>query len=88
MLEQNKVNNADNPRKKCKELINNKKLILKSQERFRSERYNAYSEQLNKVASGPSGKKEMQSINSTEIFAYRTSKCKLCKKEETNIEIQ
>ena len=33
-------------------------------------------------------KKKMQSINSTEIFAYRTSKCKLCKKEETNIEIQ
>ena len=58
LLGQNKVNNADSLRKKCKELINNKKLILKSQERFRSERYNAYSEQLNKVASSPSGKKK------------------------------
>ena len=42
MLEKN-IANLDS-------LINNNKLLLKSQQRFRCERYNVYTEEVNKIA--------------------------------------
>ena len=48
--------------------------MLKTQQRFRSEKRNVYAEEINKI--------EMQSIDSIETFARGASKHLVCKKEE------
>ena len=50
------------------EFINNNKLILKSQERFRSEK------QVNKVELSANDGKRIQSIDSIETYTYETNK--------------
>ena len=48
-LEKYKVN-VDSIRGNKKELTKNNRLILKSQQRFRSEKHNVFTEQVNKIA--------------------------------------
>ena len=50
------------------EFINNNNLILKSQERFRSEK------QVNKVELSANDGKRIQSIDSIETYTYETNK--------------
>ena len=54
--------------KKYHEFISNNKLILKSQERFRSEK------QVNKVELSANDGKRIQSIDSIETYIYETNK--------------
>ena len=54
--------------KKYHEFISNNKLILKSQERFRSEK------QVNKVELSANDGKRIQSIDSIETYTYETNK--------------
>ena len=56
------------------EFIKNNKLILKTQQRFKSERHNIFTEEINKIALSSTDDKGMQSIYSIEIYAYETSK--------------
>ena len=56
--------------KKHKEFIKNNKLILKTQQRFKSERHNVSTEEVN------------QSIDSIETYAYGTRKDLESKKEQ------
>ena len=58
------------------------KLILKTQQRFKSERYNAFTEEINKIALISNDDKWIQSIDSIETNAYRKSKDLISKKEE------
>ena len=44
----------------CKELVKNNKLILKAQQRFKSERHNVFTEEINKIALGSNDDKRMQ----------------------------
>ena len=62
-----------------KEFIKNK-VILKTQQRFKSERPNVFTEETNKIALTSSDDKRMQSINSIETFAYGTRKDVIRKK--------
>ena len=48
-LEKNKFN-VDSPKEHQKEFIKNNKLILKTQQRFRSEKYNVFTKEINKIA--------------------------------------
>ena len=48
-LEKYKVNVAS-PQKDHKEFIKNNKLILQLQQRFKSDRYNVFTEEINKIA--------------------------------------
>ena len=66
-------NDVDSFKKDHKEFIKNNKLILKTQQRFRSERHNIFTEEINKVALSSNDDKRMQSIGSIEINAYGTS---------------
>ena len=66
----------------CKELVKNNKLILKAQQRFKSERHNVFTEEINKIALSSNDDKRMQSIDSIETYSYRTNKYLVCKKEE------
>ena len=48
-LEKNKIN-MDNLKKMHKQFIRNNKSILKTQQRFKSERHNVFIEEINKIA--------------------------------------
>ena len=76
-LEKNKVD-VDKP----KEFMKNNKPILKTQQRFKSERHNAFTEEINKITLISNDDKRMQSIDSIEIFAYGMNKDLVCKKEK------
>ena len=65
-----------------KAFIRNNKLILKAQQRFRSEKHNAFTEKINKIALSSNDEKRMQSIDSIETHAHGTSKNLVCETEE------
>ena len=52
------------------EFVKNNKLILKTQQRFKSERHNVFIEEINKIALGSNDDKRMQSIDLTETYTY------------------
>ena len=58
------------------------KLILKTQQRFKSEKHNVFTEVIKKIALSSNEDKRMQSIDSIETYAYGTSKVLICKKEK------
>ena len=64
-----------------KNLLKNR-LKLKTQQRFKSERHNVFTEEINKIALSSSDDKRMQSIDSIETYAYGMSKDLICKKEK------
>ena len=51
-----------------KEFLKNDKLILKTQQRFKSERNNVFTEEINKDALSPSDDKRIQSIYLIETY--------------------
>ena len=69
-------------KRKHKEFMKSNKLILKTQQRFKSEKYNAFTEEINKIALISNDDKWIQSIDSIETNAYRKSKDLISKKEE------
>ena len=64
-----------------KEFIKNKS-ILKIQQRFKSERRNFFTEEINKIALSSTDDERMQSIDWIETYAYGTSKDLVSDKEE------
>ena len=64
-----------------KVFVKNNKLILKIQKRFKSEKYNVFTGEINKDALSSNDDKRMQAIGSIETYAYGTSKDLICKKE-------
>ena len=76
-MEINKID-VDSP----KESIKINRLILKTQQIFKSGRYNIFTEETNKVALSSDDDKRIQSIDSIETYAYGMNKSLVCKKEE------
>ena len=66
--------NKDEEVKNRKEFIRNSKSILKTQQRFESERHNVITEEVNEIALISNDDKKMQSIDSIETYAYGMSK--------------
>ena len=50
-----------------KDFVKNKKLILKTQQRFKSERHNVFTEEINKIGLSSNDDKRMPSIDSKKI---------------------
>ena len=50
-----------------KDFLKNKKLILKTQQRFKSERHNVFTEEVNKTGLSSNDDKKMPSIDSKKI---------------------
>ena len=73
---------ADNLKKDCKEFMKNNKLILKTQQKFKSERHNVFTEEINEIALSSNDDKRMQSIDSIGTYAYGTNKDLVSEKEE------
>ena len=59
--------------------MKNNKLILKSQQRFRSKKNNIFTEGVNKTTLSTNNDKRIQSIDSIETYAYGTSEDLVCK---------
>ena len=57
-------------------------MILKTQQRFKSERRNVFTEEINRIALSSNHGKRMQSIDSIETYAYGTSKDLVSEKEK------
>ena len=68
-------------------MIRNKKLISKSQHNFRTEKHRVFAEEVSKIALSTTNDKRIQSIYSTEKYAYETSKELVCKKKKLNVTI-
>ena len=64
-----------------KEFIRNNRLILKTRERFKSEKH-IYIEEINKIALSLNDDKRIESIDLIETYAYGTSKYLVSEKEE------
>ena len=56
------------------EFIENNKWILKTRQRFKSEKHNVFTEEINKIALSSNHDERIQSIDSIETYAYGTSK--------------
>ena len=61
-------------------LLNNE-VILKSEQRFKSERHEVYSEEINKVALSSNDDKRLQTSDKITSYPYGTSAGKVCKSE-------
>ena len=56
--------------------------MLKTQQRFDSERHNVFTEEINKIALSSNDDKRMQSIDSIETYAYGINKDLVYKKTD------
>ena len=56
----------DNLKDGLKEFVKNNKLILKTQQKFKSERHNVFTEEINKIALSSNDDNRMRSIDSIE----------------------
>ena len=81
LFRQKKKNDADCRKEDKKDIVKNK-VILKTQQRFKSERHNIFTEVINKMVLSSIGDKRMQSVDAIEKYAYGTSKDLIRKKEK------
>ena len=73
-LEKKNKIDGDNLKELQREFIKRNKLILKTQQRFKSRRYNVFTEEINKIVLSCNDDKRMQSIDSIETYAYAMKK--------------
>ena len=52
-------------------------MVLQRQQRFKSERHNVFTDEINKIALNSNDDEGIQSIDSIETYAYRTKKMKI-----------
>ena len=69
-------------KKDNKEFIKSNILVLKPQQRFKSERHNVFTEEIIKIAFSLNDDKKMQAIDSIGTYAHGTSKDLVSEKEE------
>ena len=62
-------------------LLNNE-VKLKSQQRFKSERHDAYTEEINKIALSSNDDKRLQTFDRISSYPYGTSAAKVCTTEK------
>ena len=59
----------------------NDKTILKSQQRFKSDCHNVYTEQINKIALSSNDDKKLQAFDKITIYPYGTNEFKVSKSQ-------
>ena len=70
--------------KKVIKNLKNNKLILKTQQRCKSERHIFFTEEINKITLSSDNDKRTHSVDMIETYAYGTSKDLVSMKEEIN----
>ena len=64
-----------------KDCLFNDKILLKSQQRFKSDHHKVYTEEVNKIALSSNDDKRLQTFDSIETYPYRTNAFKVCESE-------
>ena len=64
-----------------KDCLFNDKTLLKSQQRFKSDHYNVYTEQINKIALSSNDDKRLQTFDKITTYPYGTRNLKVCENE-------
>ena len=64
-----------------KDWLLNHKIILKSQQIFKSEAHNVYTEEINKITLSSNDDKRLQTFDRITSYPYGTSAGKVCKTE-------
>ena len=64
-----------------KDCLLNNEIILTSQQRFKSERHNVYTEEISKIALSGNGDKILQTYDKSTSYSYRKRAGKVCKTE-------
>ena len=82
-----KLKKVDSLKENYKEFIKNNRLILKSQQRFKSKKPNVCTEEVSKIALRANNEKKIQTIDSVESYAYGTSKYIKLNQAEINVAI-
>ena len=62
-------------------MLTKQKMVLKSQQRFKSEAYNAYTEEINKNTLSSNEDKRLQTFDRITSYPYNASVRKVCKTE-------
>ena len=65
----------------CKDCLLNNEIILKVQQRFKSERHNVYTEEINKIALTSNDDKRLQTYDKITSYPYGANAGKVCKTE-------
>ena len=68
-------------RLKFNDCLLNNEIILKSQQTFKSERHDEYTEEINKIALNRNDDKRLQTFDRITSYPYRASAGKICKTE-------
>ena len=63
--------------KNYKDCLLNNKIILQSQQRFKSDHHNVYTEQINKIALSSNDDKRLQTFDKITMFPYGTNAFKI-----------
>ena len=64
-----------------KDSLFNKKIILKSQQRFKSDHHRVYTEEVNKIALSSNDDKRLQTFDKVTTYPYGTNAIKVCESE-------
>ena len=64
-----------------KDSLFNDKIILRSQQRFRSDHHRVYTEEVNKIALSSNDDKRIQTFDKVTTFPYGTNVFKVCESE-------
>ena len=64
-----------------KDCLFNDKIILKSQQRFKSDHHNVYTEEINKIALSSNDDKRLQTFDKATTYPYGTNAFKVWKSE-------
>ena len=64
-----------------KDCLLNNEIMLKSQQRFKSEKHDVYTEEVNKIALSSNNDKKLQTFYRITSYPYGTSAGKVCKTE-------
>ena len=59
----------------------NDKIILKSQQRFKSDHHNVYKEEINKIELSSNDDKRLQTSDTIKTYPYGTNAFKVCESE-------
>ena len=64
-----------------KDSLFNDKIILKSQQRFKSDHHKVYTEEVNKIALSSNDDKRLQTFDKVTTYPYGTNAFKVCESE-------
>ena len=64
-----------------KDCLSNNKVVLKSQQKFKSERHDVYTENVSKIALSSNDDKRLRSFDKITTYPYGTGVGKVCKTE-------